>query len=93
VPVGLEDVLVEEADTPVTEAHGSWGKASDVGAMEARALQCRCCYPIWRCAVERREEAYLTDRGWWGTLALATELQRSDHVLTQWGHELSPFLR
>ena len=33
VPVVREDMLVEEADTTVTDAHGSWGKAIDVFAM------------------------------------------------------------
>jgi hypothetical protein len=33
VPVVREDVLGEEADTAVTDAHGSWSKAIDVFAM------------------------------------------------------------
>ena len=33
------------------------------------------------------------DRGWLGTFSLATELQRSAHVLTQWGHAISPCVR
>src|SRR5262249_52053107 len=93
VPVVREDVRVEEADTTVTEAHGSWGKAIDVFAMEAIALQFRCGYPIGRFAVELSEEAHLTDIGLLGALALADELKRSHHALTQWGQKLSPFGR
>ena len=37
---------------------------------------------VGRLAVELRQQAYLTDRGLLGTLALATELKRSDHLLT-----------
>src|SRR5712691_8180655 len=30
VPVALEDVLIEEADATVADAHGSWGEAVDI---------------------------------------------------------------
>ena len=91
VPVVLEDMLGEEAETTGTDAHGSWGKAIDVFAREDRALTLRFCYPIWRVAVELREEAHLADRGLLGALALAAELKCSNHALTPWGHERSPF--
>ena len=42
--------------------------------------------------VELSQQAYRTDLGLLGTLSLATELKRSAQVLTQWGHEISPFV-
>ena len=39
VPVTLEDVLIEEADTAVADAHGRWGEAIDVFAVQEVALQ------------------------------------------------------
>jgi len=90
VPVAVEDVLGEEAQTTVPEAHGRGGQAIDVCAVEESALQCQCCEPLWRLAVALREEAPRTDRGRLGPLPRATALQRSDHVLTQWGHGMSP---
>ena len=41
---------------------------------------------------ELREQADFPDRGLLGTLTLAAELESRDHLLTQWGHERSPFL-
>jgi len=42
VPVALEDVLGEEANTTGTDAHGRGGQAIDVFAVEERALQFPC---------------------------------------------------
>jgi hypothetical protein len=39
VPVALEDVLIEEADTAGADAHGRWGKAIDVFAVEEGVLK------------------------------------------------------
>ena len=39
MPVALEDVLVEEADAAVGEAHKSGGEAVDVFAVQEVALQ------------------------------------------------------
>jgi hypothetical protein len=39
VPITLEDVLIEEADAPVAEAHGSRGEAIDVLAVQEGVLQ------------------------------------------------------
>jgi len=33
VPVPLEDVLIEEADATVADAHGRWGEAVDIFAV------------------------------------------------------------
>jgi hypothetical protein len=45
-----------------------------------------------RFAVELSQQAYLTDIALLSALALATELERSNHLLTQWGHAMPPFL-
>ena len=92
VPVALEDVLREEADAAVADAHGRWGEAVDVFAVQEGALQLLCRDAVGGCVVELREQADFPDRGLLGTFALAAELQRSNHLLTQWGHEMSPFL-
>jgi len=39
VPITLEDVLGEEADATVAEAHGRWGEAIDVCAVQEGVLQ------------------------------------------------------
>ena len=43
-------------------------------------------------AIELSQQADLTDIGLLGTFALATELESGNHLLTQWGHEISPFV-
>jgi hypothetical protein len=39
VPVALEDVLIEEADAAVADAHGSRGKAIDVCPVQEVVLK------------------------------------------------------
>jgi hypothetical protein len=39
VPVAFEDVLREEANTTVADAHGRWGEAVDIFAMQEIVLQ------------------------------------------------------
>jgi len=90
VPVTLEDGLREEADTARAEAHGRWGEAVDVFAVQEGALQRLCRDAVGGGVAERREQADFPDIGLLGTLALAAALSRSNHVLTQWGHERSP---
>jgi hypothetical protein len=91
-PVTVEDVLREAADTARAEAHGRWGEAGDVCAVQEGALQLLCREAVGGGGVERREQADFPDIGLLGTLARAAEVQRSNHVLTQWGHERSPFV-
>jgi hypothetical protein len=93
VPVTWEDVRRAEAATARAEAHGRWGEAVDVCAVQEGALQLLFRDAVGGRVVELREQADFPDRGLLGTLALAAELQRSKHVLTQWGHERSPFVR
>jgi hypothetical protein len=39
VPIAFEDVLREEAETAVAEAHGSWGEAIDIFPVQEVVLQ------------------------------------------------------
>jgi hypothetical protein len=39
VPVALEDVLKEEADATIADAHGRWGEAVDVFAVQEVMLK------------------------------------------------------
>jgi hypothetical protein len=93
VPVALEDVLREEADAARAEAHGCWSEAVDVFPVQEGVLKVLCSDAVGCCVIALSQQAYLTDLGLLGTLPLATALKRSDHVLTQWDHEISPFLR
>ena len=77
----------------VADAHGRWGEAGDVFAVQDGALQLLCRNVVGGFVVALREQADCTDRGLLGPLALAAELKRSNHSLTQWGHERSPFVR
>ena len=93
MPVAREDVLIEEADATGADAHGRGGEAVDVFPVQEVVLQLLFGEQVGRFALELSQQAYCTDRGLLGTLTLATELKRSDHVLTQWGHAISPFVR
>jgi len=42
---------------------------------------------------ELGQQADFSDRGVLCPFALATELKSRDHLLTQWAHETSPFVR
>ena len=93
VPVALEDVLREEADTAVADAHGRWGEAVDVFAVQEVVLQLLFGDAVGGCVVELSQQADFPDRGFLRPFALATEVESRNHVLTQWGHEISPFVR
>jgi hypothetical protein len=77
VPVACEDVLVEESDATGADAHGSWGKAIAVFAVQEVGLKLFFGDHVGRFVVELRQQAYLTDISLLGTLPLATELKRS----------------
>jgi len=93
VPSALEDVLREEADAAVADAHGRGGQAIDVFAGQEGVLQFLCRDAVGGWVVELRSQSDCPDRGCLSPLALATELESRKHVLTQWGHEISPFVR
>ena len=92
VPITLEDVLGEEADAAVANAHGSGGKAVDIFTMQEVGLEFLFGEQVGRFGIELSQQAYLTDIGLLRPLALDTALKRSNHLLTQWGHEMSPFV-
>lgn len=92
MPVAMEDVLVEESDAAVADTPGSGGEAIDIFAMQEVGLKLLFCYQVWRFTLELREQADLTDIGLLGAFAFATKLESGNHLLTQWGHEISPFL-
>ena len=92
MPVALEDVLREEADATGAEAHGSWGKAIDIVAVQEGVLQLLCRDAVGCFVGELSQQAYFPDRGFLSPFALATALKCGQHVLTQWGHEISPFV-
>jgi len=93
VPVALEDVWREEAEATGAEAHGSWGKTIDIGAVQEGVLQLLCSEAVGGCVGALSPQASCPDRGFLRPCALATALQCGQHVLTQWGHEISPFVR
>ena len=92
MPIALEDVLIEEADATGADAHGSGSEAIDVFPVQEVALQLLFRDAVGAFVGALRQQADFTDRGLLRPFALATELQRRNHVLTQWGHEISPFL-
>ena len=93
VPVALEDVLIEEANTAVADAHGRWGEAIDVFAVQEVALQLLFRDAVGGFVVELRQQADFPDIGFLRPFALATEVESRNHLLTQWAHEISPFVR
>ena len=92
MPVAFEDMLVEEFDTTVADAHGSGGEAVNVFAVQEVGLKLGFGDQIRGFAKELSEQSDLTDIGFLSTFALAAELESGDHLLTKWGHEISPFL-
>ena len=93
LPVAPQDVVGEAAEATGAEAHGRWSEAIDVCAVQAGGLELLCGDHVRRCARALGQQTDLTDRGFLSPLALATALQRGNHVLTQGGHEISPFVR
>src|SRR5207247_1065133 len=92
VPVALEDVLKEEADATVADAQGRWGEAVDVFAVQEVMLKFLFRDAVGCFVIELSQQADFPDMGLLGTLSLATEVESRNHLLTQWGHEISPFV-
>ena len=92
-PIALEDMLREEADATGADAHGRWGQAIDVFPVQERALQLLCGAAVGGCVVELGQQADFSDLGFLRPFAFAAEVESRDHLLTQWGHEMSPFVR
>jgi hypothetical protein len=93
VPVALEDVLREEADATGADTHGRGGEAVDVFPVQEGVLQCLFRDAVGGFVVELSQQADFPDLSFLSPFALATELKRRNHVLTQWAHEISPFVR
>ncbi len=92
-PVALEDVRREEADTTGAETHGRGGEAVDVLPVQEGVLQCLCSDAVGGCVGALSQQADFPDRSFLSPFALATALESRNHVLTQWAHEISPFVR
>ena len=90
MPIAFEDVLREEAEAAGADAHGRWGKAVDVFPVQEVALKLLCGEHVRRCVGELSQQADCADRGFLSPFAFATEVESRHHVLTQWGHEISP---
>ena len=82
VPGTLEDVLREEADAAVADAHGRGGEAIDVFAVQEVVLQLLFRDTIWGFVVELSQEADFTDIRCLRPFAFATKLESRNHVLT-----------
>ena len=93
LPVAPKDVVGEEAEATVTDTHGTGRECSESFSVKQVWLEFRCRAEGRRCAIQLREQAYLSDRGLLRTFALATELQSGNHVLAQWCHDRPPLLR
>ena len=93
MPVACEDVLREETHTTVADTHGRGGAAVDVFPVQEGVRKLLFRDTVGGCVVELSQQPDCTDIGLLGTLSLTTELQCGNHVLTQWGHEISPFVR
>jgi hypothetical protein len=93
VPVARENVRREEAAAPGAEAHRSRGKASDIFAVQEGTLPLRVREAVGGWVRALGQEADFPARGFLGPFALAAEVESRNHVLTQWGHESSPFVR
>jgi hypothetical protein len=93
VPVALEDVLREEADAALADTHGRWGEAVDIFPVEDVVLKFLCRDTVGGCMVALSEQVDFTDRGFLSPFAFATEVEGRNHVLTQWAHAISPFVR
>ena len=87
----VEDVLGEEADATVADAHGRGGEAIDVFPVQEIALQLLFGDAVGGFVVELGQQADFPDRGFLSPFALTTELESRNHVLTQGGHTMSFF--
>ena len=92
-PVACEDVLREEANSTVADTHGRGGEAINIFAVQEGVLQLLFGDTVGGCVVELSQETDFADVGCLSPFARAADVERRNHVLTQRGHELSPFVR
>src|SRR5262249_30570231 len=93
VPVALEDMLIEEANATIADADRRWGEAVDVFAVQEVALQLLFRDAVGGFVIELGQQPDFSDIGFLRSFALAAEVERRDHLLTQWAHTISPFVR
>jgi hypothetical protein len=93
VPVAFEDVLREEANTAGADTHGRWGEAVDIFPVQEVVLKLLFSDTVRGFVVELSQQPDCTDVGFLRPCAFATEVEGCNHVLTQWAHEISPFVR
>ena len=82
LPGAFDDLVVEEAQGAVTDAHGAGGEAIVIVSRQDVVLKLLCGDEIRGLSIELSQEPHLTDRGLLRAFALATELQSGDHLLT-----------
>jgi hypothetical protein len=92
-PVALENVRREEADATVAETHGRRGQAIDVFPVQEGVLQLLFREAVGGFVGELSQQADFPDIRFLSPFALATELESRKHLLAQWSHETSPFVR
>jgi hypothetical protein len=93
VPVTFEDVRIKEPNTAVAETHRRWGEAVDVFPVQEGVLKLLFGDTVGGCVIELSQEPDCTDRGFVRPFPLAAQLKRRNHVLPQWAHAISPFVR
>jgi hypothetical protein len=90
-PVTLQDVLREEADAAIAEAHGRGGEAIDVFPVQERVREFLFRDAVGGCVGALGQQADFPDSGCLRPCALATEVESRNHVLTQGSHTMSFF--
>ena len=93
VPSACEDVWREDAETTGADAQGSWDEAIDMCPVQEGVWQCLCSDAVRGLMGALSEQASFQDRGFLSPFACATEVEGRQHVLTQWAHKISPFVR
>ena len=93
MPVALEDMRREEANATGAEAHGRGGEAVNVFAVQEGALQLLCRDAVGGFVGELGQQTDFPDIGCLSPFALASELESRKHLLTQWGHKRSLFVK
>ena len=92
MPVALKDVLVEEADTAVTDAHGIGRPFAEVLAVKEVVLEFIFGEFLRALTVELREHADRSGVSLLGAFPFTVELKGLDHfVVPVLHHDTSPF--
>ena len=92
MPIALKDMLVEKPHAAVADTHGRRSKVVNVLSVQEVVRKLGFGDQVWGFAIELREQADFPDISLLSSFAFATELKRGNHLLTKWGHEISPFV-